>query len=108
MKLLPKTHCPMCNGPVTFFEVMSIVTPFQSIDCSSCGEMLFLKHKMEVFLISIGLSVIVFLFMVFLLINEILAVPAAYGFGFFILAAAEFLITARIVRNKDLVVRRNK
>ncbi len=106
--MFPRTHCPNCNGPVTFFEVMSIVTPFQSIDCSSCGEMLFLKHKVEMFILTIVISVTVFLFSFFVLINEILPVPATYGAGFIILAAAEFLMTAHIVRKKDLVVRRNK
>lgn len=108
MKIFPRTHCPKCNGPVTFFEVMSIVTPFQSIDCSSCGEMLFLKHKVEMFILTIVISVIVFLFSFFVLVNELLPVPATYGAGFLILAAAEFLMTAHIVRKKDLVVRQNK
>lgn len=108
MTLLPKTSCPGCHGPVTFFEVMSIVTPFQSIDCSTCGEMIFLKHKVGLFLISIGLAGIVFLFLLFVLLKEILPMLLTYGIGFFVLATAEFLLTAHIVRKKDLVVRRHK
>jgi hypothetical protein len=108
MALLPQTRCPNCNGPVTFFEVMSIITPFQSIDCSTCGEMIFLKHKVGLFLISIGLGVIVFLFSLFVLLKEILPMFLTYGIGFFVLATAEFLLTAHIVRKKDLVVRHNK
>lgn len=108
MALLPQTRCPNCNGPVTFFEVMSIVTPFQSIDCSTCGEMIFLKHKVEIFLISIGLGGIVFLFSFFVLLKEILPILLTYGIGVFFLAMAECLLTAHIVRKKDLVVRHNK
>lgn len=108
MALFPQTRCPKCNGPVTFFEVMSITTPFQSIDCSTCGEMIFLKHKMELFLISIGLSGIVFIFSLIVLFKEILPISLTYGVGFFVLVSAEFLLTAHIVRKKDLVIRRHK
>jgi hypothetical protein len=108
MALFPQTRCPKCNGPVTFFEVMSIITPFQSIDCSTCGEMIFLKHKMELFLISIGLSGIIFIFSLIVLFKEILPISLTYGVGFFFLVSAEFLLTAHIVRKKDLVIRRHK
>jgi hypothetical protein len=106
MELFPRTSCPNCNGPVTFFEVMSIVTPFQSIDCSTCGEMVFLKHKIELFLISIGLGAMTFVFSLFVLIKGILPMMTTYAAGFLILLAAEFIITAHIIRKKDLVVRR--
>lgn len=106
MALFPQTHCPNCNGPVTFFEVMSIITPFQSIDCSTCGEMIFLKHKVGLLLLSLGLGGLVFLFSLFVLLKEILPVFLTYGVGFLVLAAGEFLVTAHVVRNKDLVVRR--
>lgn len=106
MKLFPRTNCPKCNGPVTFFEVMSIMTPFQSIDCSTCGEMVFIKHKIELFLISMGLGVMTFVFSLFMLIKEILPAIATFAAGFLFLLSAEFFITAQIIRKKDLVVRR--
>lgn len=106
--MFPKTSCPNCNGPITFFEVMSIVTPFQSIDCSTCGEMVFLKHKIELFLICIGLGITTFLFSFLILLRGILPPMATYTAGFIILLGAEFIITTRIIRTKDLVVRRNK
>jgi O-antigen/teichoic acid export membrane protein len=108
MALFPQTRCPKCNGPVTFFEVMSIVTPFQSIDCSTCGEMVFLKHKSELFLISIGLGVLTFVVSLYVLINSILPTVVTYSAGFLFLMAAEVFITAHIVRHHALVVRRNK
>ena len=79
MALFPQTRCPKCNGPVTFFEVMSIVTPFQSIDCSSCGEIVFLKHKSELFLIASGLGVLTFVVSLYVLINSILPTVVTYS-----------------------------
>lgn len=108
MALFPNTTCPRCNGPVTFFEVMSIVTPFQAIDCSTCGELVFLKHKMELFLVSIGLSVVVFIMTLLCLTQGIASILLTYLVGIFILVLAEYSITAYVIRKRDLVVRRKK
>ncbi|MBK8574941.1 MAG: hypothetical protein IPN90_04400 [Elusimicrobia bacterium] len=108
MALLPHTTCPHCNGPVTFFEVMSVLTPFQAIDCSTCGELIFLKHKVELFLLSIGLALMVLVASVWALLLDALSAILVYSTGAAFLLGVEFLITATIILKKDLVVRRNK
>jgi hypothetical protein len=108
MALFPNTRCPNCNGPVTFFEVMSIVTPFQGIDCSTCGELVFLKHKMELFLISIGLGLVVFFGALFSLTSGKMSILLTYSVGIILLVVTEFLITTYVIIKKDLVVRRHK
>lgn len=107
MALFPNCRCPKCKGPITFFEVMSILTPFQGIDCSTCGELVFLKHKMELFGLTILLAVLFIFLSVVALVLEIMSTLTAFLAGGLFFAAAEFLMTAQIVRKNDLVCRRN-
>ena len=107
MALFPNCRCPKCKGPITFFEVMSILTPFQGIDCSTCGELVFLKHKMELFVLTIVLAVFFILSTAVALALGIVSTLMAFCAGGLFFAVAEFLITAHIVRKNDLVVRRD-
>jgi hypothetical protein len=106
MNSFPKTRCPSCQGPVTFFEVMSIVTPFQSIDCSSCGEMIFLKHRGSLFFLSIVLGILVFLGALFVLVKGWISPIPTYLIGFGCLVGAELYFTLRIVKTNSLVIRK--
>jgi len=62
MNPIPEARCPLCGGPITFLDVLSIITPFQSVSCVTCGEDVFLKNKWGItvlsfvffFLVSVG------------------------------------------------------
>ncbi|HNF59179.1 MAG TPA: hypothetical protein PLN89_06370, partial [Elusimicrobiota bacterium] len=62
MKWIPEAHCPKCKGPITFFDVLGIVTPFQCIYCVSCGEMVFLKHRWTFLSVAVLAGVLMVLF----------------------------------------------
>ncbi|MBL0058398.1 MAG: hypothetical protein IPP35_04685 [Elusimicrobia bacterium] len=107
MKLLPNTHCPACGGTITFFDVMSIVTPFQSISCATCGEMVFLRHRWGLMFIALGVSLFSVLVAFLIMANEWMPGFAVFILVFLIPVVAEFIITAHVVKKKGLVVRRN-
>ncbi|MBL8023590.1 MAG: hypothetical protein JNK54_04825 [Elusimicrobia bacterium] len=87
---------------------MSIATPFQSIDCSTCGEMLFLRNRGDFFILSLLLGVFVFLLAVYILVEGILSPLSTYLLGFCFLVGAELFFTRRIVTKNALVIRRNE
>jgi hypothetical protein len=106
MKYLPNTTCPACQGPITFFDVMSIVTPFQSISCATCGEMVFLRHRWGLMFIALGVSLISVLAAFLMMAMEWMEGFQVFLLVFLIPVAAEFMITAYVVKKKHLVVRR--
>jgi len=106
MTLFPNGKCPKCAGVVTFVDVLGIVTPFQCIYCAHCGAMIFLKKKWELTLMSFGLSIAV-LFAGFLMVQfGGMSQIAAYMVAAAFLILMEWWTTARIIRRKGLVVRR--
>lgn len=108
MKLLPNASCPNCKGPVTFVQVMSIVTPYQSTDCTTCGEMLFLVHRTELMVASILAAFLLVVGGLMAYTNGWLSVPVLYGTGLIFVVASELAMTLFIVKKNALVIRQNK
>ena len=108
MNFLPKASCPKCKDPVTFVQVMSIVTPYQSIDCTTCGEMLFLVHRTELLIISILTSLLVMAGGSIAYSNRWMSAPALYGTALVYVVITELAMTTIIVKKNALVIRKNK
>lgn len=108
MNFLPKATCPNCKGPVTFVQVMSIVTPLQSIDCTTCGEMLFLVHRTELLIVSILIAFLLVFGGMVAYTSGWASVPALYGAALGFVVLMELVMTTIIVKKNGLVIRTNK
>jgi hypothetical protein len=108
MNSLPKASCPNCKGPVTFVQVMSIVTPFQSIDCTTCGEMLFLVHRTELLIVSVLTAFLLIAGGSIAYSNGWMSAPALYGAALVYVVVTELAMTTIIVKKNALVIRKNK
>lgn len=104
--LFPSGHCPRCRGPITFFDVLGIVTPFQCIYCPSCSDMVFLRNPLLVFFISILTGGMVFYMALMAILRGVMTDLPAYLVVFAGLMFAEYLATFWIVKKNLLVVRR--
>ncbi len=93
---------------MTFVQVMSIVTPLQSIDCTTCGEMLFLVHRTELLLVSVLLAFLLIFAGMVAYTNGWASVPALYGAAMGFVVLMELLMTTIIVKKNALVIRNNK
>ena len=107
MKTFPKAKCPKCGGPVSFMDVVSIVTPFQSISCMSCGVLIFLRNKWGLTLLSIGVGLFVTLSALAAIFMEMAPDIVIFGAALLILVSVEVLVTAHVIRHRGLVIRRN-
>lgn len=105
MKILPDSQCPKCKGPITFFDVMGIITPFQCIYCPTCAEMVFLKHPWGLFFLSLIFALSVTVFAVAMLLEGYSTNLSVYLAALLVLVVAEFVITGYVVLKKDLVIR---
>lgn len=106
MKLIPEAHCPQCKGPITFFDVLGIVTPFQCIYCVSCGEMVFLKHRWTFLVVAVLAGATMLMFSVELVTKSLVSLLATLLGAFAALVVLEIVMTGYVVKKNDLVVRR--
>ncbi len=88
--------------------VLSIVTPFQSIDCVSCGEMVFLRNKWGLTMLSVGVGVGVTLSAVAAILLEMAPDVLVFAGALLVLISIELLVTAHVIRHKGLVIRKNQ
>jgi hypothetical protein len=108
MSFLPKASCPNCKGPVTFVQVMSIVSPYQATDCTTCGELLFLLYRTELLIVSIATAFLLMVGAMAAYSNKWLSVPVLYGAALVFVVMLELIMTTFIVKKNALVIRKNK
>jgi prepilin signal peptidase PulO-like enzyme (type II secretory pathway) len=108
MKIAPKAKCPKCKGPVSFLDVLSIITPFQSISCASCGEPIFLMHRWGVTLVALGVGMIVLLLSLGFMIQGLMTSLQTYIWAALVLLLMELAVTLRVVKKNELVVRKEE
>ncbi|HND64524.1 MAG TPA: hypothetical protein PKX64_06730 [Elusimicrobiota bacterium] len=106
MKWIPEAHCPKCKGPITFFDVLGIVTPFQCIYCVSCGEMVFLKHRWTFLSVAVLAGVLMVLFSIEVVTKSFASMMSTFVVSLISLVALEIVMTVYVVKKNDLVVRR--
>ncbi|HMU95463.1 MAG TPA: hypothetical protein PKB12_02200 [Elusimicrobiota bacterium] len=106
MKWIPEAHCPKCKGPITFFDVLGIVTPFQCIYCVSCGEMVFLKHRWTFLSVAVLAGVLMVLFSIEVVTKSLASMMSTFVVSLISLVALEIVMTGYVVKKNDLVVRR--
>ncbi|HMU74641.1 MAG TPA: hypothetical protein PKZ00_06365 [Elusimicrobiota bacterium] len=106
MKWIPEAHCPKCKGPITFFDVLGIVTPFQCIYCVSCGEMVFLKHRWTFLSVAVLAGVLMVLFSIEVVTKSFASMMSTFVVSLISLVALEIVMTGYVVKKNDLVVRR--
>lgn len=88
--------------------VLSIVTPFQSIDCVSCGEMVFLRNKWGLTLLSVGVGLGVTISAVAAILLEMAPDVLIFAGALLVVISIELLVTAHVIRHKGLVIRKNE
>ena len=106
MKWIPEAHCSKCKGPITFFDVLGIVTPFQCIYCVSCGEMVFLKHRWTFLSVAVLAGVLMVLFSIEVVTKSFASMMSTFVVSLISLVALEIVMTGYVVKKNDLVVRR--
>ena len=106
MKWIPEAHCPKCKGPITFFDVLGIVTPFQCIYCVSCGEMVFLKHRWTFLSVAVLAGVLMVLFSIEMVTKSLASMMSTFVVSLTSLVVLEIVMTGYVVKKNDLVVRR--
>ena len=106
MKWIPEAHCPKCKGPITFFDVLGIVTPFQCIYCVSCGEMVFLKHRWTFLSVAVLAGVLMVLFSIEVVTKSLASMMSTFVVSLTSLVVLEIVMTGYVVKKNDLVVRR--
>ncbi len=106
MKLIPEAHCPKCKGPITFFDVLGIVTPFQCIYCISCGEMVFLKHRWTFLTVALAAGALMVMFSIEVVTKSLASLMSTFLFALSALVLLEIVMTGYVVKKNDLVVRR--
>jgi hypothetical protein len=87
---------------------MSIITPFHGIYCATCGEAVFLKFPWRMTWWVAGVGLAMTLWAVYLRIEGILNLYQILAVAFGVVLAAEFVLTAAIVRRGWLVTRKPK
>ena len=106
MKWIPEAHCPKCKDPITFFDVLGIVTPFQCIYCVSCAEMVFLKHRWTFLSVAVLAGVLMVLFSIEVVTKSFASMMSTFVVSLISLVALEIVMTGYVVKKNDLVVRR--
>lgn len=108
MALIPETTCPKCRGPITFFDVMGIITPFQCIYCPTCGDMVFLKHRWTFLFFSVILGFTVASASFLALLQGVMMGLKVFMASLGVMVVAELVLTGYVVKKRDLVVRKSR